>query len=188
MILDRRSPVRTVAVSVVFRANFRAAMYRRSGIGYRLTGRRGPREISFAIRGSRSARAPRAGAGAVRSRAHPLPHERAKRGQNRGSCCVATEPVDVGRRHVATQSRVTRGRGGARGGGTARAYGGAVSKPLSVANATGRDRGPGRRRAPRIHSSRHDAVAETRDVYAVLRDDNRYRKRTTGTGLNSNET
>ena len=76
---------------------------------------RGSRDRDDFVRNSRiPKRAPRAGAGAVRSRARrartpAVPHERAKRGQNRGSCCVATfdgTRRDVGRR--ATQSRVTR--------------------------------------------------------------------------------
>ena len=108
-----------------WRSAFRAGIcpnykfpFARSGIGYDRVRERarpagaGTGTISFAIRGSRSApraRVPVRYAPARAARAHPLPHERAKRGQNRGSCCVATfdgTRRDVGRR--ATQSRVTR--------------------------------------------------------------------------------
>ena len=64
--------------------------FARSGIGYDRVRERarpagaGTGTISFAIRGSRSAPRARVPVRLVRSRAHPLPHERAKRGQNRG--------------------------------------------------------------------------------------------------------
>ena len=100
-------PQSAVAVSVVIPGELQISV-RNPGSDTTSASARPAGRFRSPIRGSRSAPRARVPVRLVRSRAHPLPHERAKRGQNRGSCVATFDGTrrDVGRRHVATQSRV----------------------------------------------------------------------------------